>query len=79
MVVGADVVDLAGLALVQEQVQRLAVVFDEEPVADLLAVAVDRQRQVLQGVRARKAGSNFSTCCRGPTLFAGRATTIGRP
>ena len=50
LVAGADVVGLARDAFVQQQVQRLAVVFDEQAVAGLLAVAVDRQRQVLQGV-----------------------------
>ena len=50
LVAGADVVDLAGRALVQEEVERLTVVLDEKPVADLAAVAVDGQRLVVHGV-----------------------------
>ena len=51
MVASADVVGLARLAFVEDQVERLAAVLDEEPVALLPAVAVDRQRLVPQRVR----------------------------
>ena len=50
LIVAADVVDLADAALLQDQVDGMAVVLDEEPVADVLAVAVDRQLLVGQRV-----------------------------
>src|SRR4051812_12111222 len=40
----ADVVDLAGAAALERRVDRAREVLDVEPVADLAAVAVDRQR-----------------------------------
>ena len=46
LVMAADVVDLADSALVDNQVNRLAVILDIQPVADVLALAVDRQRLV---------------------------------
>ena len=50
LIVAADVVDLADAALLQDQVDGMAVVLDVEPVADVLAVAVDRQLLVGQRV-----------------------------
>ena len=50
LVGAADVVGLAGAALHQHRVDAAAEVLDVEPVADLLAVAVDRQRVAVQGV-----------------------------
>ena len=50
LIVAADVVDLADAALLQDQVDGMAVVLDIEPVADVLAVAVDRQLLVGQRV-----------------------------
>ena len=50
LIVAADVVDLADTALLQNQVNRMAVILDVEPVADILAVAVDRQLLVGQRV-----------------------------
>ena len=39
-----------GFAFVEDEVERLAVILDEEPVARLPAVAVERERLVLQRV-----------------------------
>ena len=50
LIVAADVVDLADAALLQDQVNRMAVVLDVEPVADVLAIAVNRQLLVGQRV-----------------------------
>ena len=50
LIVAADVVDLADASLLQDQVDGMAVVLDVEPVADVLAVAVDRQLLVGQRV-----------------------------
>lgn len=50
LIVAADVVDLADAALLQDQVDGMAVILDVEPVADVLAVAVDRQLLVGQRV-----------------------------
>ena len=54
LVVTADVVDLADSALVDDEVNRLAVVLDIEPVAHVLALSVDRQRLVRERVRNHK-------------------------
>ena len=51
LVAAADVVGLAGLALAQDELDPGAVVLDEEPVAHLLAVAVDGQRLAVEHVR----------------------------
>ena len=50
LVVPADVVNLAHAALVDNQVNRLAVIFHIQPVADIQAFAVDRQRLIRQRV-----------------------------
>ena len=50
LIVAADVVDLADASLLQDEVDGTAVVLDIEPVADVLAVAVDRQLLVGQRV-----------------------------
>ena len=44
LLTAADVVGLARLTLVDEQVDRPAVVVDVQPIADVEAVAVQRQR-----------------------------------
>jgi len=44
LILAADVVTAAQLALVHHQQQRVGVVFDKQPVADVRPVAVDRQR-----------------------------------
>ena len=42
VVAAADVVDLAVAAMVDQQVDRAAVVVDVQPVADVLPVAIER-------------------------------------
>ena len=49
-IVAADVVNLADTALLQDEVDGTAVILDIKPVADILAVAVDRQLLVGQRV-----------------------------
>lgn len=50
LIVTANVVDLANAALLQDQVDGMAVILDVEPVANILAVAVDRQLLIGQRV-----------------------------
>lgn len=50
LIVTADVVDLANATLLQDQVDGMAVILDVEPVANILAVTVDRQLLVGQRV-----------------------------
>ena len=50
LLVRGDVVHLAGLALAQHELDAAAVIVDVEPVADLLAVAVERQRLAVERV-----------------------------
>ena len=50
LVAGADVVDLAGRALAQHQVDAGAVVVDVEPVAHVQAVAVERHLRAVEQV-----------------------------
>ena len=50
LVRAADVVDVARLAPLEDGVDRGAAVLDEEPVADLHSVAVDRQRIAGEGI-----------------------------
>ena len=51
LLAAADVVRLAGASLPQRQLDPGAVVLDEEPVAHLRAVAVERQRLAVERVR----------------------------
>src|SRR5438132_730134 len=51
LVAAADVVGLAGLPLAQHELDPGAMVLDVEPVADLPAVAVDRERLAVERVR----------------------------
>ena len=51
LVAAADVVDLGILAVLDQEIDRGAVVVDEESVAHVLPVAVQRQREVVHGVR----------------------------
>ena len=51
LVTAADVVDLAGTALQQDELDARAMILDEEPVAHLAAVAVKRQRLAVECVR----------------------------
>ena len=48
LAVAADVVGLARLARAQDQRQRLGMVLDMQPVAHVLALAVDRQALAAQ-------------------------------
>src|SRR5438874_1252164 len=50
LVPAADVVNLAVLALAQDQIERRAVVHDVQPVPHVPAVAVERQRLIVEGV-----------------------------
>ena len=50
LVISADVVGLARPAALQNQPQRARVVLDIEPVAHVVASAVDRQRPAVEGV-----------------------------
>ena len=50
LVVTADIVDLANTTLVDNQVDSLAVVFHIQPVADIQALTVNRQRLVSQSI-----------------------------
>ena len=59
-VAAADVVDLAGAAAFDQQVERAAMVLDVQPVADVEAVAVERQRQVDRSALVMNSGITFS-------------------
>ena len=50
LIVTADVVDLADATLLQDQVDGMAVILNVEPVANILAVTVDRQLLVGQRI-----------------------------
>ena len=50
LVMAADIVDLTNAALVDNQVDGLAMVFNIEPVADIQALAVNRQRLISQSI-----------------------------
>src|SRR5947209_8648777 len=52
----ADVVDLAVVTLVKDDIERATVIVDVDPVADVLALAVHRQRLV--GCRLRNHQGN---------------------
>ena len=56
----ADVVDLARLALVQDELDGGAVVVRVQPLADLLAVAVDRAASSPSSAFVTKSGIIFS-------------------
>src|ERR1041385_6752637 len=51
LVAAADVVDLAGLPLTKHELDARAVILDVQPVADLLAVAVERKLLAVKRVR----------------------------
>src|SRR3546814_12960612 len=50
LVVAADVVGFADHTFADHLEQRAGVVFDEQPVADLRAIAIDRQRLAIEGI-----------------------------
>ena len=71
LLAAADVVGLARRALAQHELDPGAVILDVEPVADLAAVAVDRQRLALERVRDN-SGISFSGYWFGPYVFEPR-------
>src|SRR5690606_40216999 len=64
LVAAADVVGLAGLALFGDESEGLAMVADVEPVADVLAVAVDGERLPLDGVEDHQRDELFGELVR---------------
>lgn len=58
-IMAADVINFADTALLEDEVDGPAMVFDIEPVADIKAVPIDRQRLVMQGIDDRR-GISFS-------------------
>ena len=59
-IVAADVINFADTALLEDEVDGPAMVFDIEPVADIEAVPIlDRQRLVMQGIDDHE-GISFS-------------------
>lgn len=50
LIVAADIVDLADATLLQDQVDGMAVILNVEPVANILAVTIDRQLLVGQRI-----------------------------
>ncbi len=70
LVVAADVVGFADAAALEHGAEGAAVVEDEEPVADLLAVAVDRQRLALEGVGDHQRDELFGELVRAVVVRA---------
>ena len=58
LVLGTNVVDLAGRAGMKDQIDRRAVVFDEQHLAHLHAIAIERQVLAVEGV-GRKQGDQL--------------------
>ena len=58
-IVTADVIDFADTALLEDEVDGPAMVFDIEPVADIEAVPIDRQRLVMQGIDDHEGNQLF--------------------
>ncbi|MNL18462.1 hypothetical protein D3C87_1396070 [compost metagenome] len=55
----ADVVGLCDFACVQHFEQRSGVIFDKQPIADLKAIAIDRQRLARQRIEYHKRNQFF--------------------
>lgn len=72
LIVAADVVDLADAALLQNEVDGMAVVLDIEPVADILAVAVNRQLLVRKRVDDHQRDELFRKMVRTVVVRAAR-------
>ena len=72
LIVATDIVDLADAALLQDQVDGMAVVLDVEPVADVLAVTVDRQLLVGQRVDDHQRDELFREVVRAVVVRAAR-------
>ena len=68
----ADVVNLADAAVVNDKVDGAAVVLHVQPVADVLAITVDRQRLVVQHVRNHERNQLFREMIRAVVVRAAR-------
>lgn len=71
-IVSADVVDFADTALLQDEVDGMAVILDIEPVADILAIAVDRQLLVGQRIDDHQRNELFREMIRAVVVRAAR-------
>ena len=69
--VAADVIDFALAAFFQNGSDAAAMIVDIEPVAHLLAIAIDRQRPVLEGIGDHQRNQLFGKLIR--TVIVGRA------
>ena len=78
LVEAADVVGLGHLALVEYEVNRTGVVFDEEPVANVLALAVYGQRLAVTYV-VDKQGNQFFGELVGPVVVGAVGHQCGHP
>ena len=58
-IMAADIIDFADMALLEDEVDGPAMVFDIEPVADIKAVPIDRQRLVMQGIDDHEGNQLF--------------------
>ena len=80
VILAADVVDLAGRALVQDELDAGAVILGVEPLAHLLPVAVDRERLALERVRDEQRDELLGILVRTVGVGAARdrgANTVG--
>ena len=78
LVVAADVVSLAELALAQNRPERLGVVADVKPVAHVHAVAVNRNRFPREHVLDDDGDELFGKLKRA-SLFEQFVMTVGKP
>lgn len=72
LVMPADVVNLSDAPVVDNHVNRLAVILDVKPIADVLALAVDRQRFIVQAVRDHQRDQLFGKMVRPVIVRAAR-------
>ena len=79
LVGAADVVGLAGAALHQHGVDAAAEVLDVEPVADLAAVAVDRQRVAVDRVEDHQRDQLLRVLARAVVVGAAARSTASMP
>ena len=71
-VVAADIINLADAAVANDKVNCAAVVLHVQPVADILAIAVDRQRLIVQHVRDHQRNQLFREMIRAVVVRAAR-------
>ena len=79
-IMAADIIDFADMALLEDEVDGPAMVFDIEPVADIEAVPIDRQRLVMQGIDDHEGNQLFRKMIRPiviGTAADGHRQTIG--